>query len=148
MHKIPQAIIKLLRSFQGLSLLFMRLILAYGFYEPAVRKLSNFDATVASFTNNLHLPYPYLSAVLAATAEALGVVFLALGLKTRLICVPLMVTMLVAITVVHWKDGFAASANGYEIPLYYFIMLFVLATTGPGKYSLDETALKKWFGTN
>jgi putative oxidoreductase len=138
MNKLTQGITKLLSSFQSLSLLFMRLILAYGFYGPALKKLTNFDSIVAWFTNSLHLPFPYINAVLATTAEALGVVLLALGLKTRLISIPLMITMIVAIVTVHWKNGFAASANGYEIPLYYFIMLFVLATTGPGKYAIDK----------
>lgn len=140
MNKLTQAVTKLLSSFQSLSLLFMRLVLAYGFYAPALKKLTNFEGVVSSFTNNLHLPFPYISAVLVTTTEALGVVLLALGLKTRLISIPLMITMLVAITVVHWKHGFAASNHGYEIPLYYLIMLFVLATTGPGKYSIDNSA--------
>ena len=116
----------------------MRLVLAYGFYEPALHKLTGFDSTVAWFANSLHLPFPWLNALLATTTEALGVVFLALGFQTRLICVPLMVTMIVAVTMVHFPHGFACKGNGYEIPLYYFLMLFVLATTGPGKYSIDK----------
>ena len=148
MEKLSQGIVRLLSSFQSLSLLAMRLMLAYGFYEPAVKKLSGFDNIVQWFDTGLNLPFPYINAVLATGAEALGVVFLTLGFKTRLISIPLMVTMVVAITMVHWKNGFAASAHGYEIPLYYLLMLFVLATTGPGKYSLDETVLKKWFGSN
>ncbi len=123
-------------------------MLAYGFYEPAVKKLSNFDQIVQWFDTSLHLPMPYLNAVLATATEALGVVFLILGFKTRLISIPLMIVMVVAITMVHWKGGFSATNGGYEIALYYFLMLFVLATTGPGKYSLDETVLKKYFGTN
>ena len=138
MNGLLQSVKNLLSSFQSLSLLLMRLILAYGFYEPALHKLTGFDGTVAWFTNTLHLPFPWLNALLATTTEALGVVFLALGFQTRLICVPLMVTMIVAIVTVHWQHGFAASGNGYEIPLYYFLMLFVLATTGPGKYSIDK----------
>lgn len=148
MDKLTQALVKFLSSFQSLSLLLVRLMLAYGFYEPAVKKLSNFDSIVSWFDTGLHLPFPFLNAVLATAAEALGVVFLALGFKTRFIAVPLMVTMVVAVTLVHWKDGFAASGGGYEIPLYYFLMLSILATTGPGKYSLDETVLKKYFGSN
>lgn len=123
-------------SFSDLSLLLMRLVLAYGFYEPAIRKLSNFNGIVMWFDQGLHLPFPYLNAVLATGAEALGVVSLILGFKTRIMSLPLMVTMLVAITMVHWGN-FAAKANGFEIPLYYFIMLFVLLSHGPGKFSID-----------
>lgn len=138
MNQLIQGIEKLLASFQSIALLAMRLILAYGFYEPALKKLTNFSSIVSWFDTGLHLPFPYINAVMATATEALGVIFLALGLKTRLISVPLMVVMLVAITTVHFKNGFAASGNGYEIPLYYLIMLFVLATTGPGKYSIDK----------
>lgn len=148
MHKLTQALVKLLSSFQSLSLLVLRLMLAYGFYEPAIKKLSGFDNIVQWFDTSLHLPFPWLNAVLATATEALGVVLLTLGLGTRLIAIPLMVTMVVAITLVHWKNGFAASAHGYEIPLYYFLMLFTLAAFGPGKYSMDETFLKKYFGSN
>jgi putative oxidoreductase len=55
--------------------------------------------------------------------------------------------MLVAIFLVHWNSGFSAANNGYEIALYYFLFLSVIATIGPGKYSLDETVLSKWFGS-
>ena len=138
MNQLIQSVEKILASFQSLALLAMRLVLAYGFYEPALKKLTNFGSIVSWFENSLHLPFPYLNAVAATATEALGVICLALGLKTRLISVPLMVVMLVAITTVHLKNGFAASANGFEIPFYYLIMLFVLATTGPGKYSIDK----------
>ena len=77
-------------------------------------------------------PVPLLSAYLAATTEALGVVLLALGLGTRLISVPLMFTMLVAIFTVHIGNGFNAGDNGFEIPLYYLFMLFVLFVYGSG----------------
>jgi len=124
-------------SFADLSLLLVRLTLAYGFYEPALKKLSHFEGIVMWFDKGLHLPFPYLNAVLATGAESLGLIALVLGLKTRLFALPLMVTMVVAIIAVHFKNGFHASANGFEIPFYYFIMLSVLLTHGAGKYSLD-----------
>jgi putative oxidoreductase len=45
--------------------------------------------------------------------------------------------MMVAISTVHFKNGFAASDNGFEIPLYYFAMLFMLLSFGAGKWSVD-----------
>lgn len=137
MNKLTAPIEKLLSSFQDLSLLLMRLALAYGFYEPALKKLTNFDHIVSWFDSSLHLPFPWLNAFMATATEALGVILIALGFKTRLISIPMMVVMIVAIVTVHWKNGFAASANGYEIALYYLLMLFVIATTGPGKFSID-----------
>ncbi len=147
MNKLTQTFTKMFSSFQGLSLLIIRLTLAYGFYEPAIKKLANFNDIVIWFDQGLHLPFPYANAVLATSAEALGVIALALGLATRFFAIPLMVTMIVAIATVHWVNGFPAAQHGWEIPFYYFIMLFVLMSTGAGKYSMDETFLKKYFGS-
>jgi putative oxidoreductase len=66
-----------------------------------------------------------------------GVFLLILGLGTRFISIPLMVTMLVAIKTVHWQNGFPAGDNGWEIPFYYLLMLFVLLAFGSGKISVD-----------
>ncbi len=147
MNKLTQSLTKMFSSFQGLALLLMRLTLAYGFYEPAIKKLANFNDIVIWFDQGLHLPFPYANAVLATSTEALGVIALALGLGTRFFAVPLMVVMTIAISTVHWVNGFSAVEHGWEIPFYYFVMLFVLVGTGAGKYSMDETFLKKYFGS-
>lgn len=147
MEKLTQGIVKLLSSFKDFSLLLVRLTLAHGFYEPALKKLNNFDSIVGWFANSLHLPFPWLNAFMATATEALIVIFMVLGLKSRFIAIPGMVVMLVATFTVHWANGFAASDNGWEIPFYYFTMLSIIATMGPGKISLDETVLKKWFGS-
>jgi len=138
---------KIFSSFKDISLLIVRLILAYGFFGPAIKKLNNFDSIVSWFSEGLNLPFPTLNAILATSTEVAGVVLIFLGLMTRFISIPLMAVMVVAITTVHWSNGFQASNNGFEIPLYYMIMLFVLLSHGPGKYSIDETLLKKWFGS-
>lgn len=130
---------KIIRSFNGLqdlALFFIRAILAYGFYEPAKTKWADIHS-VAEWFSNMGIPLPLLSAWLSASFEMLGVFLLLLGLFTRFITVPLIVIMLVAIKTVHWENGFAASDNGFEIPLYYLLMLFILLTHGPGKYSAD-----------
>lgn len=50
-------------------------------------------------------------AALATAAELAGAVLLTLGLFTRLISIPLIVTMLVAIFAVHWGNGWQAIAD-------------------------------------
>jgi putative oxidoreductase len=85
---------------------------------------------------------PAFNAYMAAGTESLGVLLLFLGLGTRIITIPLMVVMLVAIFTVHLANGFEAGSNGYEIPLYYLIMLFTLLVFGPGKISLDHLSKK------
>ena len=125
-----------LNGLKDLPLLFLRIILAIGFYGPAMMKLKNIDGIISWFTD-MGMPMPALNAYLATATESLGVLFLILGFSTRIISVPLIVVMLVAIKTVHLANGFESGNNGFEIPLYYILMLFTLFIYGPGKYSLD-----------
>ncbi|MBA3024846.1 MAG: DoxX family protein [Sulfurimonas sp.] len=120
-----------------LSLLLARLIVAYGFYTPAMTKWADINS-VADWFGTLGIPFPTLNAYLAASTELAGVVLLALGLFTRLISIPLIVVMLVAITTVHLSNGFSAGANGFEIPLYYMLFLLVFLAHGAGRFSFDR----------
>jgi len=136
--KISEALSKL----NDLPLLLIRLVLAYGFYVPAMMKLDDVGA-IAEWFDSLGVPAPTFNAYLATFTEAAGVLLLSLGLGTRLIAIPLMVTMLVAIKTVHWENGFNASDNGYEIPLYYLVMLLLLLCSGPGRLSLDHLIARR-----
>ena len=128
--------------FKSLSLLFMRLVLAYGFYEPAMMKWRDISA-VSEWFHAIGIPFSTLNAYMAATTELTGVFLLAFGFLTRLISLPLMVVMIVAIVTVHLPNGFSAGENGFEIPLYYMIMLFALLAHGPGRFSLDRLLFKE-----
>ena len=142
------------------GLLFLRLILAYTFFAPAMTKWADIGA-VAQWFEYMGIPFPTLNAYMAAGTEVLGVVLLTLGLLTRFISIPLIVIMFVAIATVHGTNGFAfvneavsftdayvngelvngtiiQLQNGYELVLYYILMLFVLVGQGAGKFSLDR----------
>ena len=60
----------------------------------------------------LGLPAPAVMVLLAASAELLGGLALLAGLATRLVVLPLMVTMLVAAGTAHWDNGWFAIAPG------------------------------------
>ena len=92
-------------NFQDVPQLFMRLLLAYGFYHPALNKIINFEGTVYWFEQSLNIPFPALNAFFAASTEAAGVILLVLGLGTRLISIPLIFVMLMAIFTVHIDNG-------------------------------------------
>jgi len=134
-------LVKKIENRKELPLLLMRLVLAFGFFGPAKMKINNIEGIISWF-ETLHIPMPALNAYLATTTEALGVILLTLGLGTRLISIPLLVTMLVAIFSVHLANGFEAGSNGFEIPLYYIIMLSTLLIYGSGKCSLDYVFTK------
>ncbi|MFT7880560.1 MAG: DoxX family protein [Sulfurimonas sp.] len=127
---------------QDFALLFARLVLAYGFYGPAMRKWADIDA-IAVWFGTLGIPFPTLNAYMAATTELSGVVLLTLGLFTRLISLPLIVVMIVAIVTVHLPHGFAAGDNGFEIPVYYMLFLAIFASFGAGRFSLDHLLFGK-----
>lgn len=127
---------------RDIPLLLIRVVLAYGFWSPGMKKLENFDSIVGWFSS-LGIPFPTLNAFLATATELVGAILLLLGLFTRLISIPLIIVMFVAIFTVHLVNGFEASNNGYEIPLYYILMLLTLVGFGSGKLSLDYILQKK-----
>ena len=137
LNKIQEFANTILSNGQDFSLLITRLILAYGFYIPAINKVSDIDA-IATWFGSLGIPFPTINAYMATTTEVLGVVLLTLGLFVRFISIPLIIVMIVAIITVHIGNGFSAGDNGFEIPLYYMIFLSILTTYGAGKYSIDH----------
>ncbi|MEC5142855.1 DoxX family protein [Chitinophaga sp. 212800010-3] len=126
-----------MRAFlKDLPLLAMRLVLAYGFYAPAMMKWKDIHG-IGDWFAQLQIPLPYITAWVVAITESAGIILLVTGLFVRFITPLLMVSMLAAIFTVHWKNGFAAGDNGFEIPLYYLIMLFTLLVYGSGRIGLD-----------
>ena len=142
MLKLYQNFTRKTGQLTDVSLLLIRLALAYGFYKPAMMKVKNFES-IAQWFESMNYPLPGLSAYLAGGTEFLGFIFLALGLGTRIISIPLVFVMLVAIFTVHFSNGFAAGENGFEIPLYYLIMLLTLISFGSGRISMDYLITKK-----
>lgn len=128
---------RLSKNLQSFALLVARLVVAYGFYEPAMRKWSDMQG-IAQWFASLGIPLPTLNAYMAATTEITGVVLLTLGLFTRVISIPLIVVMIVAIVTVHLHNGFSCGNNGFEIPLYYMIFLLIFISHGAGRFSLDR----------
>ncbi len=122
---------------KSVSLLLARLLVAYGFYEPAMNKWADIGS-VAEWFGSMGIPFPLLNAYMAASTEIAGVILLTLGLLTRLISLPLIIIMIVAIITVHLPHGFSAGNNGFEIPLYYMIFLLGFVSHGAGKFSLDR----------
>lgn len=102
------------RHIDGLAPLAMRLYLFFPLWMAGTQKLASMQNTIEWFGNSewgLGLPAPWLMAQLAAYAETVGASLLLLGFATRWACVPLIITMLVAIIAVHWDNGWAAIAD-------------------------------------
>ncbi len=113
-YTIHNALFQRLKYFDGLAPLALRLYLVPVFWVAGTTKLGGIENTIAWFGNpdwGLGLPFPTLMAYLAAYSEVIGAILLALGLATRWISIPLMVTMVVAISTVHWDNGWAVIAD-------------------------------------
>ncbi|MCW8108656.1 DoxX family protein [Alteromonas ponticola] len=105
---------KALTHFDGAPLLLLRLYLAPIFIQAGWTKVIGFSDTVAWFGNQewgLGLPFPAVLVTLTIAAELVGGVMLLLGLFTRLVSIPLSITMLVAMITVHAKNGWLAIAD-------------------------------------
>ena len=105
------------RALDFLAPLAIRLYLVPIFWMAGTKKLADMDSTIAWFGNpdwGLGLPMPELMAWAAALTEAGGAILLLLGLATRWISIPLMITMVVAAVTVHWQHGWAAIAETPE----------------------------------
>lgn len=101
----------LARRLDFLGPLALRLYLVPVFWVAGMNKAASFTDVVEWFGNDdwgLGLPAPVLLAFLATAAEVGGAVLLLVGLATRLVTVPLMVTMIVAAGTVHWPHGWQA----------------------------------------
>lgn len=110
-NRIYRSFLRILRPFDGLGLLGLRLFLGPIFILSGLHKLEGIEQVATWFGNpdwGLGLPAPHLLAWLAALTEFLGGIALVLGLGVRLAAIPLLVTMAVAAVTAHWQYGWHA----------------------------------------
>lgn len=80
-----------------------------------------------------------LSFFLAVFAEVGCSVLLLLGLATRLALIPLIVTMVIAVFVIHAPDAFQVK----ELAWHYLVVYVFLLFSGAGRYSIDALLVKR-----
>ena len=79
------------------------------------------------------------SLMMAIFAEVFCSILVILGLGTRIAVIPLIITMLVAVLLVHANDPFGKK----ELGLMYLTIYMFLIVVGSGKYSMDEWLLRR-----
>jgi len=102
------------RKVDFLGPLALRLYLVPVFWVAGTNNLDGMDNVIDWFGNpdwGLGLPFPALMAWLAVSTEVLGAIALLVGFATRWFCIPLMIQMIVAATMVHWHNGWQAVAD-------------------------------------
>jgi len=146
MTHIYQQIVARLQVADGIPLLLLRLYLAPVMIQAGWNKASSFDSIVDWFGNDdygLGLPMPLVMAFLATAAELVGGVLLLLGALTRLVSIPLMVTMIVAMMSVHAKNGWLAIADASSWLADGTILLNESIMAAPEKLAAAKSLLQE-----
>ena len=133
-------------SLQSPLLLTIRLYWGWQFFLSGKGKLGDLSGPTEFFTT-LGIPFPAFNAALAGTTECVGGLLLLAGLASRLVTIPLIVTMLVA----YITDGREALLSFFSEPDTFFkydAFLFLFASVlvfifGPGKFSIDHLIKRK-----
>jgi putative oxidoreductase len=95
----------------------------------------------AAGLERMEVPYPLAGAYASGVTELFGGLAIALGLKTRLVAIPIMFNLGMAIWKVHWKTGYFGE-GGFELPLSLATGAATLGLTGPGAISVDGVCSK------
>ncbi len=85
--------------------------------------------------NIMGIPAIFWSFVASYTC-LLGGLCLILGLFTRIASIPLIIFMVVAVALVHWKHGFFITEGGWEYNFIVVAALVALLFLGTGNYGL------------
>ncbi len=103
-------------------------------------KVFDFAERAESFPDPLGIGSS-LSLALAGGAEFFASIFIIFGLFTRVMAIPLFITLMVAAYshAIAWQDPF----GDYELALFFATAYLMFMLTGPGRLSLDHLIRKK-----
>lgn len=147
--------------FGAWSPLLLRLITGVGFIAHGWAKIARGTAGFEKLLIQTGVPMHHLMSIIAPYTEILGGIAILIGLFTRLVAIPLIITMLTAMLTVNIHYGFSSIKTigltpsgplfgppGYEINLMYIAILVSLIVTGAGKLSADYLVLSKKSSNN
>jgi putative oxidoreductase len=116
----------LIRIVAGGSLAIHGFPILFGHTAEAVKFLES-----VGFENALFWAY------IVGIVEFVCGVCLAAGFLTRLVAIPIIGFLVVAIATYHWQFGFAWENRGIEYPLFWAIVVLHFLVHGGGAWSLD-----------
>lgn len=118
------------------ALFLIRLVLGLVFVVHGYQKLTGLDGTT-SFFSSIGIPLAGFSAGLVGAIELLAGLFLILGLWTKISAILIAIIMLVAILVVHLKNGFTGQ-GAIEFPLMNMVTAIAIAMIGSGNLKIKS----------
>jgi putative oxidoreductase len=132
---------------QSPLLLVLRVYFFYQLFFIGQGKLSHIDK-IADYFSTLGIPLPLFNAYLAGATETLGSLFIIVGLATRLACVPVTFTMIIAYLTAESEavKSFFSDPDKFvkADPFPYLICALIILVFGPGKFSLDALLKRKF----
>ena len=126
------------KNVNSLAVLILRVVAGGFMLVHGLEKLEMLKANPVQFADPIGIGEP-ASLTLAVFAELVCSALLILGLLTRLAIIPLIITMFVAVFIVHAADGFEKQ----ELGALYLGVYIVLIITGAGKFSVDRLIAKR-----
>ena len=118
-------------------ILFVRLFFGALFFMHGLDKMTSFNVLSQTYPSVLGLG-SYTTLMITIFCEFACSLFLMAGLVTRIVLIPMMVSMAVAFFDVH--DGMMPDG---ELSLIYMVVFLILFMTGPGRYSVDAIIDRK-----
>ena len=132
-------------ALQSPLLLLVRLYWGWQFMQTGWGKLHSLDKVTEFFTS-LGLPAPGPTAVMIGTLEFTGGLLLILGLASRLVSVPLTVSMIMAYVTADREALFAVLSDPAKFyaaaPFTFLFAVILVLVFGPGKLSADAALFR------
>ena len=117
----------------SLGLLLLRVLLSIGMLTHGIPKLKYISEDPSSFADPIGVGGT-ISLIFVLLAEIIAPIFVIIGYKTRLATIPPIVTMLVAILIIHGDDNFGTREKAF----LYAAGFITILLTGAGKYAIDK----------
>ncbi|MCO7176559.1 DoxX family protein [Sporolactobacillus kofuensis] len=126
----------------GLGLLIIRVVLGLTFAGHGTQKLFGWFGgggvkATAGFFDSIGIKPGVAMATMAGLSELVGGLLFTVGLLTPLAGLLIAATMVIAIATVHGKNGYWATAGGFEYNLLIIGVVVGVAFIGAGTYSID-----------
>lgn len=131
---------KLVRTHEIPGFIFVRVILGYVFLIAGLQKFIFYDSRGPGRFIDMGFPYPEFTAYFVGFFEVLCAILILAGLFTRLAAIPLIITMIVAISVTKLPlipDGLWDFAHALRLDLSMLLLSFFVLFTGADRRSLD-----------
>jgi len=121
------------RNLTDLALAILRIGASAMLLTHGIPKIERLFAETIEFPDPLGVGAA-TSLTLAIIGEVIAPIFVLIGFRTKLACIPPIITMFVALLIIHLNDPIGTK----EKAIMFLLIFIVIFLAGPGKYSIDK----------